>query len=195
MLARARGLVLAGVAVAMLTGAGGERAEVFFPDGRRYEGELRDGKPHGRGVMTWPGFGDRYEGEFREGKMHGRGVMTGRSMFEGWKTGAPDFRFEGEFRDGMLHKGIMDLGATRYEGEFSAGRWHGQGVMTFESLRYEGGFRGGMYHGQGVYTDLSGARYEGEWRDGDFHGGVYTSPDGQRSTCFPGKGEPCPVAP
>ena len=27
-----------------------------WPDGRRYEGEIGDGAPHGEGVMTWPGY-------------------------------------------------------------------------------------------------------------------------------------------
>ena len=51
MQARVRGLVLASVAVAMLTAAGGVHVEVF-PDGARYEGELLGVEFHGRGVYT-----------------------------------------------------------------------------------------------------------------------------------------------
>ena len=65
MQAGVRGLVLASVAVAMLTAAGGVHVEVF-PDGARYEGELLGVEFHGRGVYTWPD-GRRYEGEWRGG--------------------------------------------------------------------------------------------------------------------------------
>lgn len=34
-------------------------------DGRLYVGEYRDGKPHGQGVLAWPG-GGRIVGEFRD---------------------------------------------------------------------------------------------------------------------------------
>ena len=60
-----------------------------WPNGRRYEGEVRDGKPHGEGVMTWAD-GRRYEGEVRDGKPHGRGVMK-------WTDGE---RHDGKFRKG-----------------------------------------------------------------------------------------------
>ena len=45
-------------------------------DGRRYEGEVNgDGQPHGRGIEVRPD-GIRYEGDFRDGKPSGRGSVT-----------------------------------------------------------------------------------------------------------------------
>ncbi|MCY4395717.1 MAG: SH3 domain-containing protein [Rhodospirillaceae bacterium] len=41
-----------------------------------FEGEYRNGKPHGRGTFTFSP-GDRYEGEYRNGKRHGRWTWTG----------------------------------------------------------------------------------------------------------------------
>ena len=46
-----------------------------LPDGSLYAGELRDGKPHGRGIVTFPN-GTRYEGEFQDGERRGKGVVT-----------------------------------------------------------------------------------------------------------------------
>lgn len=67
-----------------------ETKGIEFDDGRRYEGEVNaQGKPHGKGVSTWPD-GHRYEGEFRDGLPNGQGVYT-------WPDGR---RHEGEFRDG-----------------------------------------------------------------------------------------------
>ena len=58
-------------------------------DGRRYEGEYRDGKKHGQGTYTWAD-GRRYEGEYRDGKPHGQGTYTlpdGRRYQGQWHAG------------------------------------------------------------------------------------------------------------
>lgn len=55
----------------------------------RYEGNLREGYPHGRGKIVWAD-GNRYVGKFQNGTPQGAGVFT-------WAGGA---RFRGEFLDG-----------------------------------------------------------------------------------------------
>jgi hypothetical protein len=49
----------------------------------RYDGEMRDGKPHGRGVEI-SASSNRHDGEFRDGKVHGFGVYhhaaSGRTL-------------------------------------------------------------------------------------------------------------------
>ena len=71
---------------------------------RHYEGDLVDGRPHGRGVYRWPS-GARYEGEWRDGKRHGRGVYT-------WADGG---RYDGEYVDGArTGRGVQTwAGGTR----------------------------------------------------------------------------------
>ena len=66
----------AAVAAVVLAGTvfAGERGVKEYEDGARYEGELRDGEPHGQGVKTWPD-GERHEGEFRDGQLY-EGVLT-----------------------------------------------------------------------------------------------------------------------
>ena len=54
-----------------------------------YIGELKDGKPHGKGVSTWKN-GVQYVGEWKEGKRHGQGRVT-------WKNGV---KYLGEWEDG-----------------------------------------------------------------------------------------------
>ena len=41
------------------------RGPFMFPDGSHYDGDLRDGRPHGHGVRTWSE-GFRHESEFRD---------------------------------------------------------------------------------------------------------------------------------
>ena len=56
-------------------------------DGRRYEGDLRDGAAHGRGVVIYPD-GTRCEGEFRRGEPAGRMVICwpdGRQETGEWR--------------------------------------------------------------------------------------------------------------
>ena len=66
---------------------------VLSGSGWRYEGELRDGKPHGEGGFTLPVGLARYEGAFRDGQPHGQGVLV-------YSDGR---RYEGEFRSGDRH--------------------------------------------------------------------------------------------
>jgi hypothetical protein len=56
-----------------------------------YTGELRNGEPHGTGVLRLNN-GDRYEGEFREGLIQGQGTYTwadGRTYSGMFEDGAP----------------------------------------------------------------------------------------------------------
>ncbi|WP_165982313.1 MORN repeat-containing protein [Dankookia rubra] len=83
--------------------------EVVAPNGERYEGNWRAGRPDGFGMLvfapdahgrelvagappgTWRIRARRYEGEWRDGRPHGRGVVL-------FADGA---RFDGEFREGL----------------------------------------------------------------------------------------------
>ena len=141
-----------------------------------YVGSMRDGRPHGRGVETYPD-GSRYEGEFRDGRPHGRGVET-------YPDGS---RYEGEFRADRRHgRGTYTYpDGSRYEGEWRDNNKHGRGFETHANgNRYEGEFRDDMRHGRGIATYADGNRYEGEFRDGKPHGrGTATLPDGSTLTC------------
>jgi hypothetical protein len=70
-------------------GAGCEKelSEIYI-DGNKYVGELRNGKPNGRGTITYTGDGSKYVGEWKNGKRYGRGKMayTNGTTKEGvWK--------------------------------------------------------------------------------------------------------------
>ncbi|MBT6855937.1 MAG: hypothetical protein HOA09_10280, partial [Nitrospina sp.] len=44
-------------------------------DGGKYEGQIENGKPNGRGSLIYRN-GTRYEGEFKEGRWNGEGTFT-----------------------------------------------------------------------------------------------------------------------
>lgn len=49
------------------------RQVIKLADGSRYEGEVKDGKAHGKGKLFWAS-GETYEGDFAANARHGRGV-------------------------------------------------------------------------------------------------------------------------
>ena len=146
-----------------------------YDNGARYHGQLRNGKPHGHGVLTWAN-GNRYEGDFVDGARTGRGVYT-------WANGD---RYEGDFVDGAVTgRGVVTWGdsGNRYEGDFVDGARTGRGVyMWANGDRYEGDFVDGAVTGRGVLTwGDNGNRYEGDFVDGARTGrGVYTWANGDR---------------
>lgn len=91
-----------------------------FPDGSHYEGESREGEPHGEGTLVWPD-GARYTGVFQQGRRTGYGVFS-------WPSGN---RFEGEFLDGKRHgRGTFTWASgARYTGAYRMGEKHGTGVF------------------------------------------------------------------
>eukprot|EP00984_Skeletonema_dohrnii_P022531 scaffold11656_cov85-Skeletonema_dohrnii-CCMP3373.AAC.2 len=92
-----------------------------------YEGDLVNGKPHGRGKWTYSN-GAVYEGEWKNGKKHGKGKWT-------YSHGT----YEGEFRDGLRHgKGKhIYLNVAVHEGDWkddkNTARGHINGMMDLHT--------------------------------------------------------------
>ena len=66
-----------------------------YNDDGKYEGEFRDGKRHGKGVVIYPN-GDKYDGEWEAGKKSGKGVVI-------YPNGN---KYDEEWKDGKRHKGV-----------------------------------------------------------------------------------------
>ena len=106
----------------------------------KYVGEIKNGKPNGRGVSTSTFYpGKKMEGEWKDGELHGQGTETvpyGGKYVGGWK-------------DGKEHgQGTLTIGKGKFEGD-----------------KYEGDWKDGKQHGQGTFTRPDGKKYEGEWKD------------------------------
>lgn len=158
-----------------------------LPEGQ-YVGDVLDGKPHGRGTLTYhPGRQEKkYEGEWQAGKIHGRGIFkwTSGARYEGefkesWKEGEGIYfyddggKYQGSYiRNNRHGNGTMTYAdGNKYSGEWKNNEYNGNGTMTYASgSKYSGGWLNGKQHGHGKYTYNDGDYYLGEWKDGKYHG-------------------------
>jgi hypothetical protein len=106
------------------------RGIAYYPNKEKYEGEFKNGMPHGKGKLTYmPVFGSTYEGDFANGVPHGTGKHT-------WQYG------------------------SAYKGEFANGKFHGHGVLNDPDGDYQIGVfkEGGYVSGSGPERDTLDAR-------------------------------------
>lgn len=120
----------------------------------KYEGEVKDGKRHGKGTNIGL-YGVKYVGDWVDGVAEGYGVYTelNGTKYEGqWKSGAPHGQGKAVYSDG-----------STYEGSFAGGVRQGQGTFIFpDGLKYVGGFENDRAAGKGVLYFTNGAVYEGD---------------------------------
>ncbi|KAL9184895.1 hypothetical protein ACHAXT_002672 [Thalassiosira profunda] len=143
-----------------------------YGNGCVYDGEVKDGMPHGKGIFKFTN-GDVFDGQWVNGKRNGRGIYT-------WKDGAA---YDGEYQDDQKHgKGVFYYpGGDRYCGRWENGQKLRKGKITFASGNvYEGEFQNDKPHGWGVVEfSRSGDVYMGEWKDGLYGGwGRYSKASG-----------------
>eukprot|EP01122_Echinamoeba_exundans_P010031 TRINITY_DN3643_c0_g1_i1.p1 TRINITY_DN3643_c0_g1~~TRINITY_DN3643_c0_g1_i1.p1 ORF type:complete len:473 (+),score=83.22 TRINITY_DN3643_c0_g1_i1:54-1472(+) len=161
-----------------------------YTNGDRYEGELRHGIRHGKGVYISAN-GDRFEGHYENGIKTGAGVynfkngsrLEGKfdqgSIAHGTFTFANGDKYVGDFKnDEFDGQGKWTSGdnVEVYEGSFVRGLRHGKGKLTIGSNdKYEGDFFEDLMQGQGQYTFANGDQYVGSFKAGKFEGpGEYT---------------------
>ena len=150
-----------------------QRRTLTYTDGSRYEGEILNGKRHGRGTYFYPN-GSRYVGDWRDGMKHGQGTFI-------WADGS---RHVGEFRnDSSQGRGTRTWpNGNRYDGDWHDWKMHGRGTFTWaDGSRHVGQFRNDSCQGRGTRTWPNGNRYDGDWHDWKMHGqGTFIWADGSR---------------
>ncbi len=153
-----------------------------YPDGSKYEGQFRNGKPEGNGTFFYVN-NDRYEGDFKNGLRHGNGAL--------YKTeGAPkkglwrDDEYMGEVlavqpaRTGCIsgdcNSGVgtyIFKNGAKYTGPFINNLPHGKGYAEYPNgERYEGEMAGGSFNGYGTLHLENGSKVSGYWREGTYQG-------------------------
>ena len=133
-----------------------------YTNGDLYEGDVVNGKKHGKGKYTYAA-GGFYEGDYADDKKHGKGKYTS----------ANGNVYEGDFADGRYNgRGkYTSVNGDVYEGDFVNNKKHGKGKYTYATGDvYEGDFADDKYNGKGKYVWTNGQVYEGDWADGNQNG-------------------------
>lgn len=125
-----------------------------------YEGDFREGKPHGEGKYAWFN-GDVYKGSWVEGRRNGWGVLRrpNGSYYEGeWKDGKRHGNGKYKWQDGAY-----------YEGEWQNDERHGVGIYYGkDNSYYKGEWQHGLQHGRGLYKWPDGTYIKGRWNKGEW---------------------------
>ncbi|MBK7870975.1 MAG: caspase family protein [Saprospiraceae bacterium] len=139
-----------------------------YPNGSKYEGQFRNGKPEGIGTFFYIN-NDRYQGSFKSGFPHGNGIL--------YKADGQTKK--GLWRDGEYIGETMAVQPTR-TGCISGNCTNGTGTYTFKNgATYSGPFLNNLPHGKGIVEYTNGERYEGEIAAGSFNGfGILYLEDG-----------------
>ena len=77
-------------------------------EGGVYIGKLKNGKPHGKGILKYHD-GSKYVGEFEDGKCNGQGILNSQNS-----------TYEGEWMDNHIH----GRGRLIFGDDVQDGFWH-----------------------------------------------------------------------
>jgi len=155
---------------------------VVYPNGKKYEGDIRSGKRHGHGTMT---LANRicYHGSWVDDVRHGVHHVTFPSSIhvtERWNRGVRHSvtihytngtMYEGVCKDNSIiphGQGIMNYtNGSIYHGTFVNGEQHGPGSMTYRGGNvFHGSWNHGVEEGPGRWCFTNGCTLQGKWKKG-----------------------------
>ena len=151
--------------------------ELYFQNGKKYEGKFIDGKLNGYGRLI-DLFGIIcYEGIFKNNQL-----LDGKAKIIKFEENGEKTIYEGDIKNMKKEgEGIEKNNIYTYMGSFSDDLKHGKGKIIYGigDEYYEGDFENGKLTGKGFYQWANKCTYEGEFLDGQMHGkGLYKWPDG-----------------
>jgi len=88
-----------------------------FPNGDKFEGQLKDGKPNGQGALT-RNDGSNYVGAWKRGVWDGHGTLISK-----------DFRFVGQWKGGRPYNVTKYYKNHGIKGKFINGEWKDQEII------------------------------------------------------------------
>lgn len=140
----------------------------YDKDGNIYEGEIKNNKMNGFGIMTYKTSYNlvKYEGDWKDDKKSGKGTLI-------FKSGSI---YEGDWTNNKREgHGVMNYFKQNkyitYVGDWKGDKKNGQGTMIYSNGDvYEGNWDNNKMCGQGIMTYYGGDKYEGNWKDDKMNG-------------------------
>ncbi|MBF0316119.1 MAG: hypothetical protein HQK52_22045 [Oligoflexia bacterium] len=133
--------------------------EITYGDGSKYTGEIKDGRPNGKGVLNAKD-SVRYIGSFKDGQKQGAFTVN-------YPDGSSNIQ---NYTDGKLVS-IKFPDNSIYEGDWSNHKKNGKGTLHYANgARYVGDWKDNKRNGKGTLYHVDGERYDGEWKDGSENG-------------------------
>ncbi|MCB0288443.1 MAG: hypothetical protein KDE57_17400, partial [Calditrichaeota bacterium] len=148
-----------------------------YPSGARYTGHFQDGEIHGIGVCYYTD-GSKYQGEWVNRYPDGRGTKTysdGTTRTGMWKKGRP-VDTEGNVLEEYIarkQEESTDDGTNIQSGCLAGDCKNGPGTYAYpDGSKYDGNFSNGKFQGDGVFTFANGDVYQGSFKNNypDGHG-------------------------
>jgi hypothetical protein len=151
--------------------------------GERYEGNFDSGEYNGMGTLITGNGRMSFSGSFLNGQpWNGSGsiLIDEKTSYGGvWSNGSFDGTAKVGFTDGRYYEGdmvqyryegfgVMHNGdGTKYSGQFTRGKRHGEGTLTGPICTYIGHFEDGLFNGEGKIVDSESKAklFEGEFKD------------------------------
>ena len=130
-------------------------------DGGSYKGQLVDGKPHGKGRITYKD-GSYYDGNWVNGKKEGNGkyydpesnIMQEGVYINGICSRVIDEYVVGSRNNNSSSNATIRYGGGFYKGQLVDGKPHGKGRLTYrDGSYYDGNWVNGQKNGNGKYYD------------------------------------------
>jgi len=163
-------------------------------DQSSYEGEWKNGKRDGFGVLCW-GEESKFMGYFEDDKVIGYGKLwqDNGDMYKGyWKNFQAEGYGQYHTKKGANFSGewLMDRQngfgienwpkGSNFIGEYSEGSKQGIGILSFENrAEYQGEFNEGIISGIGTFYFWDKRKYQGQWKNNKMHGfGIIIWPSG-----------------
>ena len=135
---------------------------LMIPQGDKYEGEIKNKKPNGKGKY-YSSSGQIREGNFKDGLLNGQGKISYPNGTE----------YSGNFINDKLNgtgKYIIP-NKESYEGEFKNGLKDGSGILKVNGVGiYTGNFIQDYLEGKGKFEGEDKTIYEGEFSKGIIQG-------------------------
>ena len=165
-------------------------------NGNQYDGDMKDGKKHGQGTLTYAD-GGSYTGQWANDKKNGKGknIWSNGNEYDGdWKDNRRHGQGKLTYSDGGYYLGEWNhdkksgrgvnkwANGDEYNGFWKDNKRHGQGTMTYTNGgQYKGEWVNDKREGEGFNKWSNGDTYEGDWKNNVKHGqGTFQAKDGTK---------------